>query len=523
MTKRRRILNLIAVALVVVVVIGGVFAYRAVTSQVSLVGILARGDEGQISVPEGFEVGIFAEGLDRPRFMNFGPDGRLYVAERGANRIVVLDDEDGDGRSDSQKVFADEVDDPHSIVFYEGAWYVGVPTGVIRFTDHNGDGHSDERETLIDSYATSGHNTRTVEFLPDGRMVVSVGSSCNVCEEGDPRRATILAYQNQNADGEHLFAHGLRNAVGLTLHPSTGELWATNNGRDLMGDDLPPETVDIIREGADYGWPRCHSGRITDPGYGFVGACDEVETPIVEMQAHSAPLGLVFYEGDSFPEPYRDDLFIAFHGSWNRSELTGYKIVRLPFEGNEPGLEVVDFATGWLESDQKTVTGRPVGLAVGPDGALYMSDDVGGFIYRIAYMEGPDQEGAQMPESSDVIEVQSAGEPNAYYFAIEVSSPDTGCDQYADWWEVVSEVGELIYRRTLLHSHVNEQPFTRSGGPVPIDPDTTVIVRAHMHPGGYGGRLIKGSVQEGFSEWDSGSEFALELVEVPPQPPDCAF
>ncbi len=540
--RRKRILNLIGVGLVSVVVIGGVFAYRAISSQVSLVGILARGEAGKINVPEGFEVNIFAEGLDRPRFMNFDADGKLFVAERGANRILILEDQDGDGRSDSQTVFADEIDDPHSVVLHEGAWYVGVPTGVIRLTDRDGDGRADERVTLIDSFPTSGHNTRTVEFLPDGRMVVSVGSSCNVCVEQDSRRAAVLVYENSNAEGEQLFASGLRNAVGLTVHPSTGELWATNNGRDLMGDDVPPETVYLVREGADYGWPRCHAS-IADPDYGYEGVCEEVEAPIAEMQAHSAPLGLVFYQGDAFPEPYRDDLFIAFHGSWNRSVPTGYKIVRLPFEGTEPGTEVVDFATGWLEDDLKTVTGRPVGLAIGPDGALYMSDDTGGFIYRISYVgalennqdptavaakeiQAPgtaDLEEVQMPHKADVLAVRATGEANAYQFAVEVASPDTGCDQYADWWEVVSEEGELLYRRTLLHSHVGEQPFTRSGGPVPIDSDAVVIVRAHMHPGGYGDRAMKGSVECGFQVWDSGVDFALELENVPPQPPDCGF
>ena len=521
-TRRRRILNLIGVGLIVAVVIGGVLAYRTISSQVSLVGILARGEAGQINVPEGFDVNIFAEGLARPRFINFAPDGRLYVAERGANRIVILEDKDGDGRSDSQTVFADEIDNPHSVVLHDGAWYIGVPTGVIRLTDRDGDGRADERVTLIDNYPTSGHSTRTVEFLPDGRMVVSVGSSCNVCAEQNPRRAAVLAYEDSNAENEQLFASGLRNAVGLTVHPSTGELWATNNGRDLMGDDVPPETVYLVREGADYGWPRCHAS-IADPDYGYEGVCEEVEAPIVEMQAHSAPLGLVFYEGDAFPEPYRDDLFIAFHGSWNRSVPTGYKIVRLPFDGTEPGTEVVDFATGWLEDDLTTVTGRPVGLAVGPDGALYMSDDTGGFIYRIAYEEESDQERDQVPESSDVLEVQATGEANGYDFSVEISSPDTGCDQYTDWWEVVSEDGELIYRRTLLHSHVNEQPFTRSGGPVAIDPDVVVIVRAHMHPGGYGGRAMRGTVENGFTAWDLGADFALALENVPPQPPECGF
>ena len=266
---RRSAVGLIAAGLVIVILIGGLLAYRLISSQVNLAGILASGEEGQVQVPEGFKVEVYAEGLDAPRFIHFGPEGKLFVAERGADRIVSLEDKDGDGRSDLLQVFADEVANPHSITFYDGDWYVGVPNGVIRLTDHDGDGQADERIALIDNYPTSGHNTRTVEFLPDGRMLVSVGSSCNICEEEDPRRAAVVAYENANAEGEYLYASGLRNAVGLTLHPSTGELWATDNGRDRMGDDLPPETVYIIREGADYGWPRCHSGRIVDPDYGY--------------------------------------------------------------------------------------------------------------------------------------------------------------------------------------------------------------------------------------------------------------
>jgi glucose/arabinose dehydrogenase len=488
---------------------------------VNLLGILAKGQEADVQVPEGFEIKVFADGLDKPRFMRFNSEGELYIAERGADRIVILADEDGDGRSDSHRVFADDVPNPHSITFYEGDWYIGVPSGVIRLTDLDGDGRADERQTLIDDYPTSGHSTRTVEFLNDGRMVVSVGSSCNVCEEDDARRAAVVVYDNAEAEGEGLFAIGLRNAVGLALHPRTSELWASNNGRDLMGDDLPPETIYLVQEGADYGWPKCHSGEIVDPDFGFDGACDDVEVPIVEMQAHSAPLGLVFYEGEAFPEPYRDDLYIAFHGSWNRSIPTGYKVVRLPFEGSEPGSEVVDFATGWLEADLEKVTGRPVGLAVGPDGALYVSDDTGGFIYRISYVSSLEEE--QLSNTSDILSIRAVGEPNAYNFAVEVASPDTGCDQYADWWEVVSEGGDLIYRRTLLHSHVNEQPFTRSGGPVSIGTNTVVIVRAHMYPGGYGGTTMRGSVASGFEIWNADIDFAAELEEAPPQPPECGF
>ncbi|MFQ5409037.1 MAG: PQQ-dependent sugar dehydrogenase, partial [Anaerolineales bacterium] len=167
--------------------------------------------------------------------------------------------------------------------------------------------------------------------------------------------------------------------------PETGALWVTNNGRDLLGDDLPPETIYVVQEGVDYGWPYCHSGWLVDPEFGFNGACDGVPAPAVEMQAHSAPLGLAFYTGAAFPDEYHGDLFVAFHGSWNRSIPTGYKVVRIPIRDGAVNGPAEDFATGWLDETTDEVSGRPVGVAVGPDGALYVSDDKGGFIYRIAY------------------------------------------------------------------------------------------------------------------------------------------
>lgn len=372
--------------LALLLLIAAAFVLRRFGSQVNFAGGIGEGSLAPVQVPDGFVVTVFAQGLNGPRFIAFGPDGLLYVADRKNDRIVALPDENGDGQADQIIVFAAGLDSPHSLVFHEGAWFVGLPTGVVRLEDTDGDGLADTRETLIDDYPTGGqHSTRTVAFLPDGRMVVSVGSSCNVCEEEDPRRAAILIYDGPEATGERLFAAGLRNAVGLDVHPETGELWAVNNGRDLMGDDLPPEALYIVQDGADYGWPRCHSGNIEDPDFGFPGACEGVEDPLVEMQAHSAPLGMVFYTGATFPAEYHGDLFIAFHGSWNRSVPTGYKVVRIPLDGSTPTGPVEDFAFGWLDADTEEVFGRPVGLAVGPDGALYISDDKSGIIYRIAW------------------------------------------------------------------------------------------------------------------------------------------
>lgn len=383
--SRRSCLAILA-TLVLIAIAAGIILYRTLSSRVNVTGVLGEGGVAQLQLPPGFEANVFAAGLNGPRFMALGPEGRIYVADRGNGRIVVLPDADGDGAADEVGVFAEELSAPHSLVYHQGAWYVGVPSGIVRLQDTDGDGVADQRQTLIDDYPTRvQHSTRTVDFLPDGRMVVSIGSSCNVCEEEDPRLAAIVIYDGPDGGGERVYASGLRNAVGLAVHPQTGELWASNNGRDLMGDDRPPENIYVVRDGADYGWPTCHSGRIVDPDLGSAGDCEGVAQPVVEMQAHSAPLGIAFYDGEMFPVEYRGDLFIAFHGSWNRSVPTGYKVVRLPFEESQPAGAVVDFASGWLDTESYESSGRPVDVLVGADGALYVSDDKGGYIYRIIY------------------------------------------------------------------------------------------------------------------------------------------
>jgi len=232
--------------------------------------------------------------------------------------------------------------------------------------------------------AGGGHWTRTVVFGPDGRMYVSVGSSCNVCRESDRRRAAILRYA-ADGSGEEVFASGLRNAVGLAFRPGTGVLWATVNERDWRGDDVPPDYVTEVKEGTFHGWPDCMvvGGRaVPDDRFARGARCDRVTPPTVEIQAHSAPIGLAFYTGTQFPAEYRDSLFVAFRGSWNRAVATGYKVVRIRFRDGRPA-GVEDFATGWL--DGASSWGRPVDLIVGRDGALYLSDQGAGRIYRIHY------------------------------------------------------------------------------------------------------------------------------------------
>lgn len=386
MNVSRRGCSFAMVVATVLIAVSGFLVYRYVSSRVDFRPTLGPGEEAVLELPPGFESAVFAEGLDEPRFIAFGLDGVLYVAERGRDRIVSLPDRNGDGRADETRAFAEELWDVHSLAYSGDAWYAGVPTGVIRLNDSDGDDRAEVREVVVEGVPDDGqHKTRTVIFLPDGRMVLSVGSSCNVCEEDDPRRATVLVYEDTVGGGEQVFASGLRNAVGLVVHPETGQLWATNNGRDLMGDDIPPDTIHILLEGADYGWPACHAGQVVDPDYGHPGACNGVAEPVVQLQAHSAPLGLVFYSADAFPAEYQGDLFVAMHGSWNRSQPTGYKVVRIPVDDGKVSGKVEDFAGGWLDEETSNASGRPVGLAVGPDGALYVSDDKGGFIYRIRY------------------------------------------------------------------------------------------------------------------------------------------
>jgi glucose/arabinose dehydrogenase len=339
----------------------------------------------QISLPAGFKISVFGEGLRNPRMMAIGPDGQLYAAERGAGRIVRLPDRNQDGLADRVEVAASGLESPSSLAFYsDGSLYVGETNRILRLPPPVSGAAFGEAEVVIDGLPGGGHSTRTVLFSPDfSSLFVSIGSSCNVCEEDDFRRAAIMRYDPSGGDGT-LFARGLRNAVGITFRPGTDELWATNNGRDFLGDDLPPETVYLVQEGRDYGWPRCHSGRISDPDFGDPTACQGVGPPMVEMQAHSAPLGLEFYSGDQFPGEYQGDLFVAFHGSWNRSQPVGYKVVRVPMDGGAPGL-VEDFAVGWLVGGSSW--GRPVDVITGPDGSLFVSDDAGGRIFRI-YFDG---------------------------------------------------------------------------------------------------------------------------------------
>jgi glucose/arabinose dehydrogenase len=346
----------------------------------------ASGSEGaeqvpvQVRVPAGFTVSLFGE-LPGVRTLKIGPDGWLWAVQSEQGRIVRFPLNPDDSRAGPPETVLQGLREPYGLAYQGSDVFVGETNQVVRYRGSK----LTERNVIVPNLPTGGHWTRELAIGPDGLLYVSTGSSCNVCEESDGRRAAVTRYRPDGA-GAELVAKGLRNAAGLAFNATTGALWASQNERDNLGDDRPPEEINVMSSlgGAaeDFGWPYCYGAREPNPEFRDAARCRSTIPPALEMQAHSAPLGMVFYDGDNFPAEYRGDLFLAFHGSWNRSVPTGYKVVRIRVaDGNPVALE--DFATGWLEG--RSVQGRPVYPAVGPGGSLLISDDGEGRIWRIRY------------------------------------------------------------------------------------------------------------------------------------------
>ncbi len=337
-----------------------------------------QGTDDDLRVPAGFHVSVFAQNLLGVRFLALGPGNTVYASQPGSGVIVKLPDSNHDGVADNSVIVASGLRGPFGIAFRGDTMYVAEERDVKRF-DPGGAGPV----TIVPNVPSGGHSTRTILFGPDGKLYLAVGSSCNLCDERDSMRAAVTLL-NPDGSGGRIFARGLRNTVGMAFNPTTGELWGGNNDRDNLGDDLPPEHVNIIKDGRDYGWPECYLPGKPNPEYGSAD-CSHVEPPTITIQAHSAPLGLAFYTGTQFPREYRGDAFVTLHGSWNRSVPTGAKVVRVEVDsGGRRAVGVEDFIVGWQRPDGSR-WGRPVGLLVLPDGSLLVSDDMGGKIWRITY------------------------------------------------------------------------------------------------------------------------------------------
>lgn len=377
--------------------------------------VVGRPADASPQVPAGFKITLFASGLNGPRIMRVAPNGDIFVAETRAGRIRVLRAAGGATQPAENAIFAGGLNRPFGIAFYPNGdnprWvYIANTDSVVRFPYHAGDlKAAGAAETVVPSLPHGyGHSTRDIVFTPDNaRMLVSVGSASNDAEGMDEPpgglaqwiashplgaalgeeadRAAVLAFDPEGKTRE-LFATGIRNCVGLAIQPETGAPWCSTNERDGLGDDLVPDYVTRVREGAFYGWPWYYIGAHEDPHHAGQrpDLKDKVTTPDVLLEAHSASLGLAFYEGNNFPAEYRGDAFAAEHGSWNRSTRTGYKIIRVRLKDGVPTGEYEDFVTGFVVNDNE-VWGRPVGVAVAHDGALLISEDGNGTIWRISH------------------------------------------------------------------------------------------------------------------------------------------
>ena len=351
--------------------------------------IVPRPDGVTLKVPAGFQSNVFAEGgFKRMRWVAVSPGGDVFATDADANTLTVLRDTDGDGVAEARHVFAEGLARPFGIAFGAGHVYVANAGSLVRWPYKNGQTRADAApQSILELPAQPGHWTRNIAFSHDGaRLFVAVGSSSDAGAP-DADRALILSVAPDGSD-RRVVATGLRNPIGLAIEPSTRQLWAAVQERDRLGDDLVPDYLTSVREGAFYGWPFAYIGPNEDPRH--AGAAPDLVkrtiVPDVLLEAHSAVMGLVFYQGSSFPAGYRGHAFATLRGSSNRSLRTGYKVIRVPFDGGRPSGGYEDFATGWmLGQDRKEVWGRPVGIAVAGDGSLLVVDDAHQRVWRISH------------------------------------------------------------------------------------------------------------------------------------------
>ena len=352
--------------------------------------VVVQPGDAKLNVPIGFKINIFAEGdFNNPRWMTLAPNGDVFVADSGANKIIILRDKNGDGVSDERFTFAENLSQPFGMAFNQDYFYVANTDSVVRFRYKSGQTQAEGAPEKLVELTRGGYNqhwTRNIIFSADGKkMYVSIGSSGNVEPEEDERRAGISEY-NPDGTGYRLYASGLRNPIGLAWNPVTKDLWTAVNERDGLGDDLVPDYVTSVKDRGFYGFPYFYLGNNKDPRRNEEIKLPPVIVPDVLLQSHVAALGIVFYNGKMFPAEYKNDAFVALHGSWNRAKLSGYKIIRVRMKDGKPVGGFEDFLTGWLpDENSRDVWGRPVGLLVNADGSLLVCDDGANKIWRVSY------------------------------------------------------------------------------------------------------------------------------------------
>lgn len=348
----------------------------------------------KIKLPPGFQIGVYAEGVVNARSLCLSPKGTLFVGTREEGSVYALRDTNGDQRADQVFTIARKLNMPNGVALHNGALYVAEVNRILRYDDiekcidalARGEASCPQPVTVYDKYPTeSHHGWKYIAFGPDGKLYIPVGAPCNICESKDPIYASMTRLDvDKPGSKPEVIASGIRNSVGFDWHPTTGEMWFTDNGRDMLGDDIPPcELNQITKTGQHYGYPYCHGGTIPDPEFGKNRSCADFVAPVQNLGPHVAPLGLEFYTGKMFPSIYQNQAFIAEHGSWNRSTKIGYRISLVKLDAQGKSLGYSTFAEGWLEGSE--AWGRPVDVEQLPDGSLLISDDQADAVYRVWY------------------------------------------------------------------------------------------------------------------------------------------
>jgi glucose/arabinose dehydrogenase len=349
----------------------------------------------RIKLPAGFRIEVYAAPVREARSLALGSRGTVFVGTREAGKVYALVDDKHAHHAERVVTIASRLQEPNGVAFRDGALYVAERSRILRYDDIEQHLDAPPKPVVIrDDFPTKAHHGwKFIAFGPDGALYVPVGAPCNICKEKDPIYATLTKL---SADGKtrQIFASGIRNTVGFDWHPSDHVLWLTENGRDEMGDDVPDDELDRApAAGLDFGFPYCHAGDIPDPKFGKERPCSAFVPPVAKLGPHVAALGMRFYTGAMFPAEYRDNIFIAEHGSWNRTVPLGYRVVRIKLDGNKVALQE-PFASGWLPEHPSPTSarrpssqawGRPVDVLVMPDGALLVSDDAADAVYRISY------------------------------------------------------------------------------------------------------------------------------------------
>ena len=339
----------------------------------------------KIKLPPGFKINVFAQVPDA-RSMCWGSKGTLFVGTKSGNVYAVVD-KDKNGVADKVYTLASNLHMPNGVAFKNGSLYVAEVSRILRFDNiENRLMNPPAYQVAFNKFPKEDwHGWKFIAFGPDGKLYVPVGAPCNVCQPTDPVFES-LTRMNADGTGFEIYAKGIRNTVGFSWQPQTKELWFTDNGRDMLGDDIPSDELNHApRKGMHFGFPYCHQGDILDPEFGKGKNCADYTAPVLKLGAHVASLGMRFYNGSMFPSKYKNQIFIAEHGSWNRTKKVGYSVMTVRLENNK-AVQYLPFATGWLDGNEN-VSGRPVDVEIAPDGALFVSDDQGGVIYRISYQK----------------------------------------------------------------------------------------------------------------------------------------